>query len=149
MQQEYVRLFLINPDGAVCQPYESFYLDPDRQAAGWIAAQVEREYVAAGLRLSPSLRELPDHAAVELEFMAFLCSREAWAWEDEALEAGRQVLEHERAFLDQHLRRWFPAFTWRVARAAGDGLYAMTAEAAYAFVHHDRDLVALLLERVR
>jgi TorA maturation chaperone TorD len=97
--------------------------------------------------LSPSLKELPDHAAVELEFMAFLCSREARTREEEALEEGLQVLEQQRAFLDQHLGRWFPAFARQVARAGGEGLYAVTAEAAHAFVHHDQDWVALILER--
>jgi TorA maturation chaperone TorD len=146
--QKYVRLFRANSDGALCLPYESFYLDPQRKAAGWIAAQLEREYAAAGLALSPFLRELPDHVAVELEFMAFLCGREAEAWEEEALEKGLRVLERQRTFLGEHLGRWFPAFTRQVAVADQGGLYAVAAEAAAAFVHHDRDLVALLLEQV-
>jgi TorA maturation chaperone TorD len=35
VQQEYARLFLTNTGGVLCLPYESCYLDPNRQAAGW------------------------------------------------------------------------------------------------------------------
>jgi len=86
---------------------------------------------------------------VELEFMAFLCSLEAQSWERNALKEGFQVLERQRAFLSQHLDRWFSAFVRQVAVAEQEGLYAVIAEAAHAFIHHDQDLVALLLERLR
>ena len=146
VEEEYVRLFLVNPEAP---PYESFYRDPQRQVTGWITAQLEREYSERGLALSPSFQEPSDHAAVELEFMAFLCSLEAQAWERNALKEGFQVLERQRAFLGQHLDRWFSAFVRQVAVAEQEGLYTVIAEAAHAFIHHDQDLVALLLERLR
>jgi len=148
VEEEYLRLFLVNPEGALCLPYESFYLDPHQQAAGWIAAQLDREYAAAGLTLSPALNELPDHAAVELEFMAFLCDWEAEAWE-EAWEERLQILEGQRAFLGRHLGRWFAAFARQVTVAAPEGLYAVAAAATDAFIHHDPDLLALFLERLQ
>ena len=145
LQEQYTRLFLVNPDSP---PYESFYLDPQRNATGWVVAQLEREYAKRGLALSSSLQEPADHAAVELEFMAFLCKVEAQAWNREASEEGRQILNWERAFLEGHLKRWFPAFARRLATLDPEGLYTLSAEAAAAFIQHDRDLVALLLERV-
>ena len=148
LQETYVSLFMLHRDGALCLPYESFYRDPHGQAVGWVAAQLEREYAAAGLTLAPSLHDLPDHVAVELEFMAFLCDREAQAWEGEALTEGLQALREQRAFLKAHLGRWFPAFARQVMAADPLGLYAVAAEAAHAFVHHDRDWVTLLVQRV-
>lgn len=149
VEKDYVRLFHVNLNGMQCLPYESFYLDPKRQAMGWNIAQLECEYAASGLRLSPSLKELPDHAAVELEFMAFLCDREAETWEKEAWQAGFRVLERQRSFLHRHLGRWFPVFARKVAIAVSGQLYGVTSKAADAFIHHDRDLVTLLLERFR
>lgn len=145
----YVRLFLVNPDGGLCQAHESFYLGARGSAAGWSAAQLEREYAAAGLQLAPALQELPDHAAVELEFMAFLCQQEARAWEEKAVTVGLQTLERQGAFLRQHLGRWFPAFARQVAAADAADLYAITANAVTAFLPHDQELVALLLEKVQ
>jgi anaerobic sulfite reductase subunit A len=142
IEGEYTRLFVVNPAAPL---YESFYIDPKRRATGWITAQLAREYTERGLALSPSLRKPPDHVAVELEFMAYLCGLEAQTWQREASEEGIQLLEGQHAFLGQHLARWFPAFTRQVAAADQKGLYAATVEAADAFIHHDRDLVDLLL----
>lgn len=147
VQQQYVRLFMINPGGLPCLPYESYYVEPEGQATGWIAVQVEREYAAAGLVLAPSLKELPDHAAVELEFMAFLCHREACAWGTEVMKEGIYSLERQAAFLDRHLLQWFPEWARQVMRVDGDGIYTVVAEAAGSFVSCDRDLVSILLDR--
>lgn len=146
VEEEYVRLFAVNPQAP---PYESFYVDPKRQVTGWITAELARAYTEMGLAQSPSVQEPPDHVAVELEFMAFLCSLEARVWEEEAPEEACQILQSQRDFLDLHLKRWFPAFARQVAAADRDGLYVLAAEAANAFIHHDGDLVALLLQRFR
>lgn len=134
VEEEYVRLFLVKP---LAPPYESFFLDPDGQARGWIAVQVEREYTHAGLVLSPDQKKLPDHIAVELEFMAYLCGRQARALEEEDRENQDRAQECQRAFLGQHLGRWFPRFAQRVLDAAPESVYGAAIEAAYAFLYHD------------
>lgn len=144
VEGEYVRLFLVRP---VAPPFESFYVDPERQAAGWIAARLSQEYSNWGLVSSPSLREPPDHVAVELEFMAFLCGLEAQAWKDESSAEGFGTVRSQRDFLEKHLERWFPAFAQEVAVPDTVGLYAVIAETADAFIRHDRDVIDLLLAR--
>jgi TorA maturation chaperone TorD len=146
IEGEYVRLFLVNPE---TPPYESFYLDPKRQVAGWIAAQLAREYADLGLTLSPGRQEVPDHVSVELELMAFLCGLEMQAWQREIPEDRTEILERQRAFLDDHLGNWCPVFARQVVAASRKNLYAVAAEATHAFLVHDRDLVALLLDRSR
>jgi TorA maturation chaperone TorD len=149
LEEEYVQVFLHHPERAPCPPYESMYVNPGGQAAGWVIVSVEREYAAAGLTLSPFLKELPDHAAVELEFMSFLCSQEADAWSRKAVNKGIQALERQAAFLEQHLIRWFPVWAKGVAAIGGEGIYTVVAETARAFLSHDQDLINLLLERLR
>ena len=144
IEGEYVRLFLVNPEAP---PYESFYLDPKRKIAGWIAAQLAHEYADLGLTLSPGRQEVPDHVSVELELMAFLCGLEMQAWQREIPEDGTEILERQRAFLDDHLGNWCPVFAQQVVAASRGNLYAVVAEATNAFLVHDRDLVALLLHR--
>ena len=140
VEEEYVRLFLAKPQAPL---YESFYVDPDGHARGLIVTQLEREYVETGLALSPTLMDLPDHIAVELEFMSFLCGKEVQAWEAKAGGNGIQARERQGAFLGQHLGRWFPLFARRVRGAASERLYSVAVEAAYAFLHYELDLLHL------
>ncbi len=142
-------MFMHSPERAPCLPYESVYLDPGGQAAGWIVALLEREYAVAGLALSPSLKDLPDHVAVELEFMAFLCGQEADAWNNGAVEDSVQFLEHQATFLDRHLSRWFPEWARQVTTADSKGIYSVVAETAWAFISHDQDLISSLLDKFR
>lgn len=148
LQAEHVRLFSLDPAGTPCFPYESYYVEAGGTTAGWVALQLERTYARAGLRLAAALPEPPDHAAVELEFMAYLCAQEAAAWEQAAPDAGLQFLREQRRFLRVHLARWFPLFLSQVRARATQPLYAAGADAASAFVHHDRDLLDTLVDEI-
>lgn len=148
LQQEHVRLFSVNPCGTPCFPFESHYVAQAGQEAGWLAVQLLQTYHRSGLDLSPSLNAEPDHAAVELEFMAYLCDQEAAAWERAATDAAVDTLAQQRLFLRLHLGRWFGLFAGQVQASATEPLYARAAEAADAFIHHDRDLVDGLLSAI-
>jgi TorA maturation chaperone TorD len=147
IQSEYVSLFLVGGAGVPCPIYESVYLEDDPSAAGWLLAQLEKEYGLMGLAPSPYLKEPPDHAAVELEFMSFLCSREAEAWNRQRVAEAVQIVEHERAFLARHLTRWFPGLARRVAAVNHESRFAVITQTVCSFLLHDTDLVAALLER--
>jgi len=140
---------LVVPSGRSSLPYEAAHLDPNRLLAGQIQSELEWEYRSAGLILRPDSHELPDHISVELEFMAFLCAREARAWLEEGLRgSGRRDLETEESFLRRHLSRWLPLFARGLRDVGHLEPYALAAEAASAFVHHDLDLVRLLLDKL-
>ncbi|MFQ5882204.1 MAG: molecular chaperone [Candidatus Methylomirabilales bacterium] len=147
VQEEYVDVFLFNPDYSPNLPYESAYLGSGAAATGWTAVGLEREYAAAGLSISPALKEPPDHAAVELEFMAFLCDQEACAWQGRRLVDGIKSLKHQAAFLERHLSRWFPTFARGVAGRESSQVYAVVTGTAQSFIIHDRDLLEALLKR--
>jgi len=144
---EYVRLFIVSPDGALCPPQESFYLAGPGPATGLLLAQVELAYARMGIAPSADQQLLPDHASVELEAMAFLCAREAQARTEKAFGDVAKARVDQRAFLEQHLGRWFPAFARRVMTVGTGGFYGLVVAAADAFVEHDRDLLSLLTQR--
>lgn len=148
-EEEYVRVFMHSSESASCLPYESVFIAPGGQATGWMLALLEQEYAVAGLALSPSLKDLPDHISVELEFMAFLCGQETDAWSGRAAEKGVQALERQAAFLNKHLCRWVPGWAQHVADADGEGIYSVVAETASAFLCHDQDLIRVLLDKSR
>lgn len=129
-----------------CPLHESAYLDPTGRRRGLITAAVERAYAEAGLALSPSASgELPDHVALELEFLSHLCAGEETAWRRRRADEAAAFLDRERRFLDEHLLRFLPSLVRRV-RESGSGFYTDAAAAGHAFVLHDRDLISLLLE---
>jgi len=148
IQQEYSEVFVGKPGGILCQPSESIYLQQRGHAAGWIIAQLEQEYATAGLSISPDLHVMPDHAAVELEFMFFLCRQEAEAWDNKKVENGVQELERQGAFLDKHLARWIPTWARQVALGGGQRIYSVLAETAQSFISHDQDLISTLASAV-
>lgn len=146
IEEAYVRLFLVNPAG-LFPPYASQYLQPSSPAH--VMAAVEAEYRKAGLSPDPRLSEPPDHAAVELEFLSFLCGEEARAWREQGLREATDLLQTEARFLSMHLCPWLPDFAHRVMAREGGGFYALVTDAVAAFVQHDRELVVVLLDRYR
>jgi TorA maturation chaperone TorD len=127
---EYNRLFLIKPQAP---PHETFYLDRSGQLRGWMTSELEGTYAKNGLSISPTLNEMPDHLAVELEFMSHLCSV-ATTGDCEMIEA---AIKSQRAFLTQHLAKWFPKFAKRVKEAEPQYHYGVTVEATFAFLRND------------
>jgi TorA maturation chaperone TorD len=137
IEEEYVQLFSVNPKAI---PNESVYINPEGGARGLIIAHLEEEYTVAGLAVSPAAVESPDHIAVELEFMAFLCDREVEAWETGDDEAAERVHQQQHEFLNKHLKKWFPGFARSTKAANPVHLYGLVIEAAFAFLHHELDL---------
>ena len=109
-ESEYIRLFDVGPAGPPCPLYGGMYIG-DRMK---VMEDATRFYNFFHLRLSPQMRELPDHVTTELEFLHYLTFREA-----EACQHGLDVpslLRAERDFLARHLCRWMPLLQARLAK---------------------------------
>jgi TorA maturation chaperone TorD len=134
-------------------PYESAYLDTDGQSSaepvmGPSSVAVRRAYRIHGLGASADNAELPDHIAMELEFLYFLtdCERKAWASGD-AL-AARELQREQWAFLTGHLGRWVADFTRRVREYEDSdcALYLAMSDILRAYVAMDTALLATFTE---
>ncbi len=148
LQAEYNSLF---SGGSLVQAvslYESTYLEPTVAESGQVMADLEREYASLGLTISPDEGESPDHAALEMEFISFLCEHEIKAWEREDMPAVEEVISRQKRFLEGHPCKWFSYLAGAVTARDPNGLYALTAQAAHAVIVHDSDLMALLLQHL-
>lgn len=110
LEQEYNRLF-VGPGHVHCPPYESVYRrDRPEVEMGLVMGpsviDVKRRYSEAGLVVSKDFKDLPDHIAVELEFMYFLCTNEA----RDVKEATEIWRERQSEFLVSHLLPWVSTF---------------------------------------
>ena len=118
-----------------CPPYETQYgsahLFQQAQSLGDIAGF----YRAFGVEVSDRAKERLDHIAVELEFMAFLALKEAYAFTHHGEEQASICREGEQRFLEEHLGRWAPVFARLLARRAQQGFYREMAIFLEAFIH--------------
>ncbi|HEX5223161.1 MAG TPA: molecular chaperone TorD family protein [Verrucomicrobiae bacterium] len=95
-------------------------------------------YRAFGLEVAEDAGERHDHLCLELEFMCVLAAKEAYAHEHQ-LDADQlaQCRDVQKAFLREHLGRWTPAFTRRLAAATTQPTLHGLAEFTRAFVESE------------
>lgn len=82
---------------------------------------VVRFFEHFGLGLKPEERDFPDHLVAELEFMAFLASKEA-----NALAEGKDATPYrlaQRDFLTRHLCKWFKRMNQKVQKLINEPFY--------------------------
>jgi hypothetical protein len=112
---------LLGPSG-VCPASESEF----ELGAEPLRADVAAFYRAFNYE-HPEVREVPDHVAVELGFLAWLAMKEAYARYRGQGEEAEICREAARRFQLEHLGRWVGRFLGRLHAAAGGGLYARAA----------------------
>lgn len=101
-------------------------------------------YAAFGFQAGPRRPELPDHLCLELEFLAVLLAKEAYArsqdW-DEALAACQQA---RRILVRGHLQRWLPALRERLVQHARLPFYPALVELVLAVLEQEETELAEL-----
>jgi TorA maturation chaperone TorD len=86
-------------------------------------ADIAAFYNAFGLELGQGCDERADHVSVELEFLHFLCVKEAWAEEQGREDLAVVCRETQRKFLAEHVATWTPGLCARVEAASRGGFY--------------------------
>jgi len=108
LEQEYIRVFEVGAGGPFCPLYEGSHR-PGRMK---IMEELVRFYEHFGLQHAPT--DQPDHVCAEMEFMHYLCFKEAAA--SERQETGGLRLA-QRDFLSRHLCAWLPRVEKRLEGA--------------------------------
>ena len=95
-------------------------------------------YRAFGLEVAGDAGERQDHICLELEFMCVLAAKEAYALEHQ-LDADQlaQCCDAQKQFLREHLGRWTPAFTRRLAAATNEPALHALATFTRAFIESE------------
>lgn len=106
--------------------------------------EVLRMYKEVGFLLSPSYKDLPDHIAVEFEFMALLCEEEGAGWERSDLSQAAKFLSHEEIFLKTQLVRWIPNIASKILASTSSPFYRSLVSLARDYVSLDLDFVRAL-----
>lgn len=111
---------------------------------GGSTLEVARWYRRAGFTPPRGWRDLPDHVALELGFVAALAGAEA-------RRRGRGELAHaaaceERRFLEAHLLPWVPEFCAAVLQVSPRGRFGRAARELRAGLSRDHDWLLSLTE---
>ncbi len=118
-----------------CPPYETEYGQAHVFQKTGQLADIAGFYRAFGLVRAPGLHDRLDALAVELEFLQFLCLKEAYgAAHDHDDEQLRRCRSAREKFLGEHLGTWVFAFTRRLEHARAHTVYAVLARLLAAFV---------------
>ena len=130
---EYARLF-VGPYELKAPPYGSVYLDGGRRVMGDSTMEVVRIYEKAGLAMDKDFKELPDHIAVELEFMYYLIYKEAEALEKSEKEKALAFGETRLRFFNRFLSPWIPPFCEKIKEATDNQFYIGLADCLSTFI---------------
>lgn len=133
LEVEYARLF-VGPFELIAPPYGSVYLDGNRRVMGDSTMEVIKTYQTEGLSRSEDFKDLPDHIAVELEFMSFLIYKEIEALEKSGLDAAKEFVNKQEAFLNLFLLPWVPQFCKKIEEGTDNGFYKALAGCLSAFL---------------
>ncbi len=133
LQLDYSRLFL-GPFEIPAKPYGSVYLDGEKVVMGDSTLQALALYREANFEIAGDFREMPDHVAVELEFL-YLLSFRIGQTEDHEDQARLGALK--RRFLEEHLGQWIGTFSEAIQQSAESDFYKQLADLTEQFVRED------------
>lgn len=130
---DYTRLFL-GPSAPLARPHGSFWLSGESTLMQDSTMEVQSLYQEGGFDLDEELREMPDHVAVELEFLYLLLFKQnegARAGFDEVVASWAHL---QGMFLGRHLGVWIGPFAQAVKDGAETAFYRDLAELTERFV---------------
>lgn len=133
---EYSRLFL-GPFKLVAPPYGSVWLDNAKTVMGNSTAQVAAVYQAHGLHLADDFPELPDHIAVELEFLSYLAFQQRQAQATGNHNEATRLATDQLRFINEFLAPWLPPFCQAIIEDGEAPFYMALAGCTAAFVAAD------------
>ncbi|HVJ04912.1 MAG TPA: molecular chaperone TorD family protein [Candidatus Saccharimonadales bacterium] len=137
MATEYARLF-IGPGAAAVSPYETVQVDsgggdPPLLMVSTTGTAVMAMYREANLNMTQGMNEPPDHIATELEFMYYLCGKEAASWQAGNNSEAKEWRVRQSKFANEHLCKWGIRFCEQVKTNTQQKFYLALSILASAF----------------
>lgn len=136
---DFSKLF-VGPYKLLASPYGSTYLEGDEILMGGSTTDVKNRYEKEGLNLN--IKEVPDHIAIELEFLYFLILKEIEAIKTSDQEKENYYQVKQLSFLETHIGSWVSEFTDNVIVYAQTEFYKNLAKITKSFIEEDMKSLA-------
>lgn len=131
-----------------CPAFETAYFGNDAIQQTQRMADISGFYRAFGVDATEGGFR-PDELPVELEFMGYLCNKEAYAIEHMGAPRAGQARKAQRTFLNEHLGRWGGVFGRKVAKTAPYGhFYSVAGETLALWLEAECDRLGVTPEEV-
>jgi len=127
-------------EGVTVSQYEMTYMPGPLLTSSRDLADIAGFYRAFDLSIAEGENDRKDHLCLQLEFLSHLCLREAHLREEGDDEGVHVVVGARRAFVEDHLGRWFWRFADEVCKRNA-GFHARLTDLLSAFVEAEIDLL--------
>lgn len=129
---EFTRLFIGSIE-YVAPPYASYYLEG--RLFGDSALKALEFYKKAELDLKDDFNELPDHIAVQFEFMSYLISQEVKYLYEKNYPQAYQFYQLQREFLETCVFTWVDSFCHKIKEGTHSKFYYSLAKVLQSFIY--------------
>ena len=123
---EYTRLF-IGPFKTLVPPYSSLYFGSETLMSDETVWVVDF-YRRAGLKFDQETKEVPDHIAIETEFMYWLIHNEIKALDSGDRDRAFSLWENQQEFFAKHYKKWVCEFCAKVATETNNEYFKLLSE---------------------
>lgn len=130
---DHTRLF-IGPSRPLAIPYGSFWLTGDTSLMPEATQAIQDIYQEGGFDVDEDYGDLPDHVAVELEFLYALHFARTQALHNNEGDEVATLNTIRQRFLREHLGKWVVPFTAAIRQNADTTFYRELAELTERFV---------------
>lgn len=135
---DYTRLFL-GPMKALASPYGASWLPATMVGDDVLPPLILDLYGEGGFEVDAELAELPDHVAIELEFLYLLSFNQRQADLHGNFADFKSIANLRKRFLDEHLSAWISPFTNAVKNSAETAFYRVLAELTEGVIRLEAD----------
>ena len=132
----YAKLF-VGPFALAAAPYGSVYIDEGRRVMGDSTMDVIKWYQQEGLARSDDCKDLPDHIAIELEFVSYLVSKEISALQNADTQAAAAYAAKRQSFTEALLCPWVPEFCEKIRQGTDNVFYTALADCASTVIREE------------
>ncbi|MCX8193594.1 MAG: molecular chaperone TorD family protein [Nitrososphaeria archaeon] len=110
--------------------------------------EVLQAYWSAGVDVVKEFKEPADHAAIELQFISYLCRKTSEALQKTDKENVLKYLKAQKDFLEKHILQWIPKLAIDIQEAADTDFYRGFGKILGKYVQYDKEIIDVLLEDV-
>ncbi len=128
---DYAALF-VGPFELLAAPYGSIYIEKKRLVMGNSTVNTARFYQEADLEVD--IKEPPDHIVIELEFMYYLCSKEASAASNDLADEAKRFRDLQARFFHNAMEPWLDQFCETIMKATDNMFYVHLSECLRSFI---------------